>query len=179
MIEPITLARPYARAAFNFARGINQLSGWQDALIQLASISTHADVSVLLRDPGRTPQQRSQSLLDLLGREGLPEGLGNLLEIMSDNGRLGLLPEVSGLFSLLKQEEESAVTVEVTSAYPLSEAEVGQLTEAMTAKLGRSITLNAHTNPSLLGGAIIRADDLVIDGSVRGRLNKLAGTLNQ
>ena len=83
------------------------------------------------------------------------------------------------LFDQLKQAVESTVAVHVTSAYPLSDAETQQLADTMQEKLACSITLTSETDPSLLGGALIRADDLVIDGSVRGRLNKLAGTLTQ
>ena len=99
--------------------------------------------------------------------------------IMADNGRLSLLPEVATLFEQFKQAVESTVTVVVTSAYPLSGDETRVLSETMTSKLDRSVTLTSETDPSLLGGAIIRADDLVIDGSVRGRLDKLAGALTQ
>jgi F-type H+-transporting ATPase subunit delta len=102
-----------------------------------------------------------------------------LLMIMADNGRLSLLPEVATLFEQFKQAVESTVTVVVTSAYPLSDDETRVLSETMTSKLDRSVTLTSETDPSLLGGAIIRADDLVIDGSVRGRLDKLAGALTQ
>jgi F-type H+-transporting ATPase subunit delta len=98
---------------------------------------------------------------------------------MADNGRLALLPEVAALFEQLKQAVESTVAVHVSTAYPLSEAETQQLADTMQVRLERSITLTSETDPSLLGGALIRADDLVIDGSVRGRLNKLAGTLTQ
>jgi F-type H+-transporting ATPase subunit delta len=105
--------------------------------------------------------------------------VGNLLHVLADNGRLALLPEVSTLFEQLKQSVESAVAVHVVSAYPLSEIEADQLTESMKARLARSVTLTSETDPSLLGGALIRANDLVIDGSIRGRLNKLAGSLNQ
>ena len=83
------------------------------------------------------------------------------------------------LFDQLKQAVESTVTVHVTTAYPLSDAETQQLADTMQEKLERSISLTSETDPSLLGGALIRADDLLIDGSVRGRLNKLAGTLTQ
>jgi F-type H+-transporting ATPase subunit delta len=89
------------------------------------------------------------------------------------------LPEVAALFEQLKQAIESTVAVHVTTAYPLTEAEQQSLSESMHSRLDRSITLTSETDPSLLGGALIRADDLVIDGSVRGRLNKLAGTLTQ
>ena len=131
-----------------------------------------------MRDPNQTAAQRASTLSSLAG-DAVPTAVGNLLAIMSDNGRLSLIPEVAKLFDQLKQAVESAVAVHVTSAYPLSDAETQQLTETMQEKLERSITLTSETDPSLLGGALIRADDLVIDGSVRGRLNKLAGTLTQ
>jgi F-type H+-transporting ATPase subunit delta len=165
MIEPITLARPYAKAAFEHARGAGELAQWQGALAQLAAVTCDHKVSVMLKSPNQTAQQRASVV--------------NLLMIMADNGRLSLLPEVATLFEQFKQAVESTVTVVVTSAYPLSDDETRVLSETMTSKLDRSVTLTSETDPSLLGGAIIRADDLVIDGSVRGRLDKLAGALTQ
>ena len=178
MIEPITLARPYARAAFEHARGAGELAQWQDALDQLAAVTRDHKVSVMLKSPSQTAQQRAENLAALVG-DSLPESVVNLLMIMADNGRLSLLPEVAALFEQFKQAVESTVTVVVTSAYPLSDDETRVLSETMTSKLDRSVTLTSETDPSLLGGAIIRADDLVIDGSVRGRLDKLAGALTQ
>ena len=178
MIEPTTLARPYARAAFEHARAAGELAAWQTALSELAAITTQPKVAAAMRDPNQTAAQRASTLSSLAG-DTVPTAVGNLLAIMSDNGRLSLIPEVAKLFDQLKQALESAVAVHVTSAYPLSDAETQQLTETMQEKLERSITLTSETDPSLLGGALIRADDLVIDGSVRGRLNKLAGTLTQ
>jgi F-type H+-transporting ATPase subunit delta len=178
MIEPTTLARPYARAAFEHARASDQLAAWQSALSQLATITTDTKVSAMLRDPSQTAAQRANALAALAG-DGLPETVGNLLGTMADNGRLSLLPEVAALYEQLKQAVESTVAVHVSTAYPLSDAETQQLADTMQVRLERSITLTSETDPSLLGGALIRADDLVIDGSVRGRLNKLAGTLTQ
>ena len=178
MIEPITLARPYAKAAFEHARGAGELARWQDALEQLAAVTRDHKVSVMLKSPSQTAQQRAENLAALIG-DSLPESAVNLLMIMADNGRLSLLPEVAALFEQFKQAVESTVTVVVTSAYPLSDDETRVLSETMTSKLDRSVTLTSETDPSLLGGAIIRADDLVIDGSVRGRLDKLAGALTQ
>jgi len=133
---------------------------------------------VMLKSPSQTAQQRAENLAALIG-DSLPASVVNLLMIMADNGRLSLLPEVAALFEQFKQAVESTVTVVVTSAYPLSDDETRVLSETMTSKLDRSVTLTSETDPSLLGGAIIRADDLVIDGSVRGRLDKLAGALTQ
>ena len=178
MIEPTTLARPYARAAFEHARAAGDLAAWQTALSELAAISAEPKVAAAMRDPSQTAAQRAATLSGLAG-DAAPLAVANLLSIMADNGRLSLLPEVAMLFDQLKQAVESTVAVHVTSAYPLSDAETQQLADTMQEKLARSITLTSETDPSLLGGALIRADDLVIDGSVRGRLNKLAGTLTQ
>ena len=178
MIEPTTLARPYARAAFEHARAAGDLAAWQAALSELAAITAEPKVAAAMRDPNQTAAQRAATLSGLAG-DGAPSAVANLLSIMADNGRLSLLPEVAMLFDQLKQAVESTVAVHVTSAYPLSDAETQQLADTMQEKLARSITLTSETDPSLLGGALIRADDLVIDGSVRGRLNKLAGTLTQ
>ena len=178
MIEPTTLARPYARAAFEHARAAGDLAAWQAALSELAAITAQPKVAAAMRDPNQTAAQRAATLSGLAG-DAVPPAVANLLAIMADNGRLSLLPEVAMLFDQLKQAVESTVAVHVTSAYPLSDAETQQLADTMQEKLARSITLTSETDPSLLGGALIRADDLVIDGSVRGRLNKLAGTLTQ
>ena len=178
MIEPTTLARPYARAAFEHARAAADLAAWQAALSELAAITAEPKVAAAMRDPNQTAAQRAATLSCLTG-DAVPSAVANLLAIMADNGRLSLLPEVAMLFDQLKQAVESTVAVHVTSAYPLSDAETQQLAETMQEKLARSITLTSEIDPSLLGGAVIRADDLVIDGSVRGRLNKLAGTLTQ
>jgi len=178
MIEPTTLARPYARAAFEHARAAGDLAAWQAALSELAAITAEPKVAAAMRDPNQTAAQRAATLSGLTG-DAAPSAVANLLSIMADNGRLSLLPEVAMLFDQLKQAVESTVAVHVTSAYPLSDAETQQLADTMQEKLARSITLTSETDPSLLGGALIRADDLVIDGSVRGRLNKLAGTLTQ
>ena len=178
MIEPTTLARPYARAAFEHARAAGDLAAWQTSLSELAAITNEPKIAAAMRDPNQTAAQRASTLASLAG-EAVPAAVVNLLAIMSDNGRLSLLPEVAMLFDQLKQAVESTVAVHVTSAYPLSDAETQQLASTMQEKLARSITLTSETDPSLLGGALIRADDLVIDGSVRGRLNKLAGTLTQ
>ena len=178
MIEPTTLARPYARAAFEHARAAGDLAAWQAALSELVAITAEPKVAAAMRDPNQTAAQRAATLSGLAG-DAVPLPVANLLAIMADNGRLSLLPEVAMLFDQLKQAVESTVAVHVTSAYPLSDAETQQLAEMMQEKLARNITLTSETDPSLLGGALIRADDLVIDGSVRGRLNKLAGTLTQ
>ena len=178
MIDPITLARPYARAAFIFARDAGQLDVWQKLLAELAAISHEPRISALLVDPSRTAHQRAELLCYLIGEDS-PKGVTNLLLLMADNNRLSLMLELSFLFDQFKQQVDSTITIEVTSALPLSDTEAARLSKAMTVYLSRSVSLQLKTEPSLLGGAIIRAHDLLIDGSVRGRLDKLAGALNQ
>ena len=165
MIEPTTLARPYARAAFEHARLTGELASWQAALSKLAAISAQPKLPSRCEDPNQTAGQRAATLAALAG-EDLSEAVVNLLAIMSDNGRLSLLPEVAALFEQLKQAIESTVAVHVTTAYPLTEAEEQALSESMHSKLDRSITLTSETDPHYWEGRFIRADDLVIDGSV-------------
>lgn len=175
MVEPTTLARPYARAAFDVARNSGALDAWQVALTTLAGASAAPRVAALLKEPARTAGQRVDMLKSLV--DDLPPGCVNFLQVMADNNRLALLPDVACLYAALKAEAEATVTVEVTSAFALTDDEAEQLASAMAARLNRSVNIRTHTDASLLGGAIIRAGDLVIDGSVRGRLEKLAGAL--
>ena len=96
MIEPTTLARPYARAAFEHARAAGELAAWQTALSELAAITTQPKVAAAMRDPNQTAAQRASTLSSLAG-DAVPTAVGNLLAIMSDNGRLSLIPEVATL----------------------------------------------------------------------------------
>ena len=176
MIEPITLARPYARAAFEYGKATDTLDSWSTALAELAAVANDARVVAALNNPALTGERRAQILAGLVG-DSVAAPVLNFISIMAENDRLSLLDEVSSLFAAMKQQLEATVAVEVTSAYDVSESELAALSEAMTKKLARSVSITSHTNPSLLGGAVIRAGDLVIDGSVRGRLEKLAGSL--
>lgn len=176
MIEPITLARPYARAAFEYGRAAGTLDSWSLALGELAAVAGEQRVVSVLNDPALTGERRAQVLSDLVGDSVAPP-VKNFVRIMAENDRLALLPEVAGLFADMKQQLEATIAVEVTSAFDMSDAELSALSESMAKKLDRSVSIKSHTDPSLLGGAVIRAGDLVIDGSVRGRLNKLAGSL--
>jgi len=178
MIEPMTLARPYARAAFDYAVDVGALDAWSQALSHLAAVSRDIKVAAVLRDPAKTADARAGAIASLLDGDA-PAGLANFLQVMADNGRLSLLLEISQQFAELKAAQEATVEVEVTSALDVSDTEAEQLANVMAKRLHRTVSITTRTDPSLLGGAVIRAGDLVIDGSVRGRLNKLAGTLTQ
>jgi F-type H+-transporting ATPase subunit delta len=176
MIEPITLARPYARAAFSFAQQQGQLDAWLTALTVLGQIASDPRVGSLLRDPSRTGTDRAQTLIDVAAGS-LPEGTGNFLQLLAENGRLLLLSDIAALFAEFKANVEATISVDVTSAFALSDEDKQRLADTMAKRLARTVSITTHTDPALVGGAVIRAGDLVIDGSVRGRLTKLASAL--
>ncbi len=176
MAEPRTLARPYARAAFDFARAAGTTDSWLAALSAAAAVAAEPGVAKSLGDPAKTASERSDLLSSLMG-DALPDEVRNLVTLMAENGRLTLLDETSTLFSELKAAAEASVTVSVASAFDVSDAELDRISTAMSQRFERTVSISSETDPALIGGAIIRAGDVVIDGSVRGRLDKLAGTL--
>jgi F-type H+-transporting ATPase subunit delta len=176
MIEPRTLARPYARAAFEFSREAGTLDAWGEALNVAAAVSLEPAVRAVLGDPGKTSQQRVDVLAAVLD-DALSKEVCGFLGIMAANGRLDLIEETAALFAELKAAQEASVDVLVTSAFAVDDDALNEISEAMSRHFERTVSITSETDSALLGGAVIRAGDVVIDGSVRGRLNKLAGTL--
>ena len=176
MIEPRTLARPYARAAFEFSREAGTLDAWGEALNVAAAVSLEPAVRAVLGDPGKTSQQRVDVLAAVLD-DALSKEVCGFLGIMAANGRLDLMEETAALFAELKAAQEASVDVLVTSAFAVDDDALNEISEAMSRHFERTVSITSETDSALLGGAVIRAGDVVIDGSVRGRLNKLAGTL--
>ncbi len=173
MAELTTLARPYAKAAFEFAVSAKALQAWSDALNVAAAVSKQEKVGVLLLSPGLTAEQKAASFIELCGKT-LDVGQQNFMSILAENRRLSLLPEVSKLFDLFKANQEKSVDVDIQSAFKISSSLEKKLAKALAKMLEREVSLQTSVDQSLLGGAIIRAGDTVIDGSVRGRLRKLA-----
>lgn len=177
MAELTTLARPYAKAAFMAAKEDKDLAGWSKALEVAASVSAHDKVQNLLQSPSLTSEQKSESFCALCGGD-LDSKQQNFMHSLAQNRRLILLPQIAILFELYKANHEKAIDVSVESAFEISSDLEKQLISALSKKLERDVTLQTSVNEALLGGALIRAGDTVIDGSVRGRLAKLAETLN-
>ena len=100
------------------------------------------------------------------------------MRVLADNRRLGLLPDIAALFEIQRRVAEGRVQAELTTAFPASEAQQAQIIESLRRRLGREIELTCRTDAALLGGAVIRAGDLVIDGSVRGKLERLGTALS-
>ena len=177
MAELSTLARPYAKAAFEFAVDAKDLQGWAQSLATAAVVTQHAAVVKLLRSPSSTPAQQAATIIDLCG-DVLDVTGQNFIVILSENRRLTLLPQISLQFEAMKANREKAVDVDVTAAQPLDAQQQQMLSDALSKKLQRKVNMQVSLDKSLLGGAVIRAGDTVIDGSIRGRLTKLAESLN-
>lgn len=177
MAELTTLARPYARAAFEYARDSKALGNWHAQLKIAAAVSADVRVQALLRDPSLSGAQLTTIFAEVCG-DGLGEAVHNFLAVLAENKRLGLLPQITVLFAGYKASFEKSVDVEVVSAFDLGEEMTQKLAAALAKRLEREVNVHNTTDASLLGGVLIRAGDLVIDGSVRGRLNKLATAMN-
>src|SRR5687768_16321793 len=176
MADRTTIARPYARAAFEEARGDKRLGPWADALNVASTVVQDPRVLRLLDHPLVTPDQLAKLFIEIAG-PGLDQDGQNFVNTLAENRRLGYLPEIAQIFNELKDAEEGIVDVTVTSAAPLDHQQQLTLTEALAKKLKRQVRLHCETDPALIGGAVLRAGDLVIDGSLRSRLNRIATEL--
>jgi len=177
MAESITVARPYAQAAFKFASQHRVLPDWSEMLMLLAAIVDDASMGELIENPQLTETQLADTLISI-GGDRLNEKCANFVRVLAANRRLGLLPDIAVLFEIERRETEGTVQAEMISAFPVSDAQQSAVAASLQKRLGREIELTCTTDASLLGGAIIRAGDLVIDGSVQGKLQRLGTALS-
>lgn len=177
MAELRTLARPYAKAVFSYAHATGSLDQWSASLDLLSSVVEDAAVKKLLSSPSLTKQQQAATIIDLCG-DSLDDKAQNLVVLLADNRRLALLPFIFAQYRDLKAEEEKTVDVELISAIDLDDQQYQQFSQALSARLDRRVKISVSIDKSLIGGVLIRAGDTVIDGSLRGRLTKLAQALN-
>ncbi|WP_313620080.1 F0F1 ATP synthase subunit delta [Pantoea septica] len=175
MSELITVARPYAKAAFDFAVEHQSIERWQNMLAFAATVARNEQMADLLSG-ALAPEALSASFIAVCGDQ-LDEHGQNLIKVMAENGRLTALPAVLEQFIHLRDAYEATAEVEVISAGTLSDSQLTKITAAMEKRLSRKVKLNCKIDKSVMAGVIIRAGDLVIDGSVRGRLERLADAL--
>ncbi len=168
-----TIARPYAKAAFEDARDKGQLGSWAEALELAARVVSDPRVRPLLHNPQLTPADLAGLVIDVAG-PSLSEDGRNFVRTLAENHRLEYLPEIHEHFKALKDAEEGIADVTVTSAAPLDAEQQRTLAEALGRRLRRRVRLHCETDPKLIGGAVVRAGDLVIDGSLRGRIERMA-----
>jgi len=177
MAELNTLARPYAKGLYAVAKAQAALDAWSEQLALLAALVADKRVFAALSNPALTAVKQVDLLVGLSG-DSLGDGARNFLMVLAENRRIGLLPNIFEQYQLLKAAQDRTVDVEVVSAFPLDTATEETLAEKLSIKLDRKVKLSTRIDTALLGGVLIKAGDLVIDGSVRGRLNKLAEAMN-
>ena len=177
MSDYITAARPYAKAVFDIAQAESKQSEWSDALLLLTEVVSNKDMQDVLDSPHMGAADKGGLLIDICS-DRLSDSNRNFVKLLAENGRLALLPEILVLFEELRARAESKIEATVTSAYPLTDAQQQAMTEALKKKLGCEVTLVTETDSSLIGGVVIKAGDLVIDGSAQARLDSLAQALS-
>ncbi len=177
MAETTTIARPYAQAAFELARAENALPVWSEMLNLAAAVAHDPQLTALLGSPRIARSQLADLFMSVCGDRLTAQGK-NFIRLLAENRRLDVMTEIAALFQVMRAEAEGVLEATMISAQPVTDAQRLQITAALKARLNREITLSVSTDASLLGGAIIRAGDLVIDGSARGKLAKLAVALN-
>ncbi|MDZ7736689.1 MAG: F0F1 ATP synthase subunit delta [Gammaproteobacteria bacterium] len=177
MLEKTTIARPYAEAAFEQAQDEGTLKAWSEFLSVLAAVVSDEQVEVLLDNPHVTGEQLMQIITSVTSGNDLSKTQSNFLHILVDAERLQFAPQMAELFEMRRLDVEGLANVEVVSAYPLDDTQRQRITEIMAKRLNRKIELNESTNKDLIGGAIIRNGDSVIDASLRGQLEELRSEL--
>ncbi|WP_068547053.1 F0F1 ATP synthase subunit delta [Thalassotalea crassostreae] len=175
MSELTTVARPYAKAAFDYAVEAKAVDTWLEMLVFAAEVSQNETISNYLSG-GMSTEQVKDLFINVCGEQLNDKGQ-NFIKVMAENGRLLVLPQVVSQFSELKAEFEKEITVDVASAVELSAEQVTTLSAALEKRLARKVKLNCTVDTTVVSGLVIKAGDMVIDGSVRGKLNRLASTM--
>lgn len=176
MSELSTLARPYAEAVFRMAQGENDLAGWSARVQLLAQIVSDAQLARLIADPSVSASQVAGLVIDVAG-SALGERGSNFVQVLAENDRLSVLPEISAQFETLKASAEGTLEATITSAQELTQTQIDDLVVGLKAKFNRAVNIQVAVDPELIGGAIIAIGDQVIDGSVKGRLQRMAFAL--
>lgn len=176
MAELFTYARPYAKAAFQYAQDTDALASWASQLALLSACSQNDTLAKVIGSPAYSVEQQAQVLIDVVA--DLNPGQQNFVQLLAKNKRLTLLPQIAEMFHALKLQHEQAVDVQLITAMELDSAAEEKLVQALTKKLSRKVTVKTEVDQRLLAGVVIKAGDFVIDASMRGRIDKLARAIN-
>jgi F-type H+-transporting ATPase subunit delta len=176
MAERTTIARPYADAAFGIARDARALGAWSEMLRLAHAMAMDPAVGRTLGNPKLNSAEKSTLFLSIAG-DRFTADMRNFVRVLIDAHRIELLPEIVTLFDALRNDAEGVAKATIESAQPLSEAQVAELTGAMSRRLGKRVEATAIVDPTLIGGARIAVGDTVIDGSVRGKLAHMRQSL--
>lgn len=177
MAELSTIARPYAKAIFELHAEDGSLADGEATINALAAVVQQPDMAALISHPKVSQEQLVDVISAALGGKLGAQGQ-NLLKLLVANKRLAAVPAIAEQYSLLKAQAEARIDVHVTAAKPVTDAARDALAEALGKRLGRTVDIDVSTDESLIGGAVVRAGDLVIDGSVKGRLSRVSQALS-
>lgn len=177
MAELNTIARPYTKAAFDYALDKSDLDQWSEILAFAALIVNDSEMKRVIGTPSLGAEQKADLIVSVCGKT-MNDGAKNFIYLLAENQRLILLPKISTQFDQFKADLEKSVDVELTTAFELDQKLVDKLAQALRSKLGREVKMTSTVDQSIIGGVVIRSNDLVIDGSVRARLTKLAEAMN-
>jgi F-type H+-transporting ATPase subunit delta len=175
MSELTTVARPYARAAFEFATEHKCIDAWSDMLQFAARVAENSTIAELLKGK-KAAQELAGIFLNVCGDQ-LDKHGQNFIKIMAENERLSVLPRVIELYRDLEDEYKKQADVSVVSAYALTKKQKEELSKSLAKRLARKVNLNCSIDKSLISGMVITAGDLVIDSTAKGQLNRLSNTL--
>lgn len=175
MAESLTIARPYAEAAFKLAHELGQLPSWSDALSRLATVAGTDVARDLVGNPAVTVDRLAGLLADAAGE--LSTEQRNFVQVLAENERFPVMSEIASQFESLRHAHEGVLDAQVSSAYPLTDEQLGEIVATLESRFGRKVQAQVTVEPELIGGVSIRIGDEVMDASVRGKLAKLAGAL--
>lgn len=178
MSELVTAARPYARAVFELAQSENTIDKWSENLGFMTVIVSDSDMTALLDNPKLSKQETGDLLASVCG-DDIDGHATNLIKLLAENDRLTLIPEISALFEHFRASGAGMIEAEVVSAQEISDEQQAKIADSLKKRLGQEVKLTTRIDESLLGGAIIRAGDLVIDGSLKGRLAKITTAMSR
>ncbi|ROO26922.1 F0F1 ATP synthase subunit delta [Salinisphaera orenii MK-B5] len=176
MAEIQTLARPYAEAVFEIAQAGGTLDAWSNALAALSAVVRNPDVAAVLDNPEIDDRVLADAIIGIAD-DDLNDGARNLVRLLVENSRLRLVPDIADQFESLKAEAENRVDVSVTSAVEFSDDQQAALAQSLEQRLARTVRLSFERDESVIGGAVIRAGDLIIDGSLRAQLERMRQSL--
>ena len=178
MAEIVTIARPYAEAVFRLAKGKNALNDWSERLAYLSAVVQDPQMQFCIQDPNVVPSRIEALIVSVCGKK-LDEMGKNFVRELIHNGRLSVLPQIAELYEAMKAEEGGVLEAKLTSAYPMTKAQIQDMVKSLEGKFGKKIMATADVDSELIGGVRIVIGDDVIDASVRGKLQAMAFALTR
>lgn len=173
MAELLTLARPYAKAAFAYASEQSAIDSWSNVLQLLGATVQDEAFSAYINRPELTPKGKVNAFAQVLGAEQATTAITNYLTLLAENGRLALLPEISEEYELLKAQNNQTIDVVIESAFPLTAAQEQRLASRLEQRFNSKVNVSVEVNKALIAGVVIRAGDQVIDDSALNKLEKM------